>query len=96
MVKGKLKSEAGLFLLLVNGHETTVDQEGSFTARVRLKFLDKEIPIKTIDKEKQVTEIIIKVYRPFSDGEEITTSFERHGQDYALLIATDEYDSWGT
>lgn len=89
-VKGKVSCEAGLFLLLVNGTEVKVDAKGYFEKDVKIPYMESEIVIKAIDREKQVTENVIKVNKPF-DGKQVAAGDYRHGRDYALIIGTNEY-----
>ena len=93
-IKGNVQSEAGLFLLLVNGLETPVKEDGSFEKEVVLAYLENNIAIKAIDKDKQVATDTVFIYRPLDpNSTDILSSSERHGRDYALLIGTDEYVS---
>ena len=93
-VKGRVKAEAGLFMLLVDGVETPVDVEGNFSREVKLGFLDNEIIVKGIDMDKRFTEDTIRMYRIFDKNNvNETAGMYRKGRDYALLIGTDEYQA---
>ncbi len=92
-VRGNVRAEAGLFMLLVAGKETSVDAEGNFSQRVRVGFLENEMSIKAIDYEKQVSEYNFIVFRPFDKNDVDASENKRHGKDYALVIGTDEYQA---
>lgn len=93
-VSGKVEAEAGLFMLLVGGTETKLKEDKSFSVDVRIKYWDNAISVKAIDMERQITEKNINVYRPLKEGELSKNGLERQGVDYALIIGTNEYDSW--
>src|SRR6185437_15434793 len=93
-IKGNVQAEAGLFLLLVNGLETPVKEDGSFEKEVTLAYLENDIAVKAIDKDKQVATDTVFAYRPLDpNSTDMLSSSERHGHDYALLIGTDEYEA---
>ena len=94
-IKGKVTAPAGLFLLLVNGQETEVDENGYFKSRVELDFAKNNISIKAIDILKQTTEKTVLITRPFYAGLVDKSQLRRRGKDYALLIGTDSYQSMG-
>jgi len=93
-IRGKVESDAGLLVLLVNGLETPVKEDGSFEKEVVLAFLENQISIRAIDRDKQVATDTAFIYRPLdANSTEMLSSSERHGRDYALLIGTDNYES---
>ena len=91
-VKGKVECQAGLFLLLVNGTEVEVDAQGYFEKDVLIPYLESELIVKAIDREKQVKETSIQVNRPLQKGDVLANRI-RQGRDYALIIGTNEYES---
>ena len=92
-IQGNIKSENGIFLVLVDGSETSVDADGKFTKEVRLKYFENDIIIKAIDIDKKVKEDTIHVFRIFDKkNQDEVAGTKRRGKDYALIIATDQYD----
>lgn len=94
-IKGKVTSSAGMFLLLVNGQETMVDENGYFKNRVALGYANNKINIKAIDIIKQTTEKEFVITRPYYKGLVDPSKIKRRGKDYALLIGTDNYETMG-
>ncbi|HAR19413.1 MAG TPA: hypothetical protein DCR46_02050, partial [Cytophagales bacterium] len=92
VVKGNVQSDAGLLMLLVGGFETEVKEDGSFEKEIRIAYHENEIIVKAIDKDKKMDHDTMWVYRPF-DGVTEQPTTGRKGKDYALLIATNEYDA---
>lgn len=88
-VKGNVKTEAGIFLLLVNGVETSVNPDGTFQTDVHIGYNENTILFKAIDKQNQVGLDSISVFRAFNNAKSIIDS--RKGIDYALVIASDDY-----
>jgi len=93
-VTGKVECEAGLFMLLVGGQETEVKEGNTFSAQVKLTYWDNAISVKAIDFEKQITEVTINAYRPLDESEVASKNLQRQGMDYALIIGTNEYQSF--
>ena len=89
-VKGNVKCTNGLFILLVGGKETKIDENGDFEQEVPLRFLENEVLVKAIDVDKQVAENTVKVFR-VAAGITSGGQLKRSGRDYALCIGTDEY-----
>ena len=89
VVKGKVSSQSGVFLLLVAGSEVSVGPDGNFSHKVKLHYWDNIITVKAIDNNKTAAEMSFDLHRPFR-GEE--SEYTRRGSDFALIIATNEYD----
>ena len=92
VVKGKIESNAGIFLLLVNGKETYIKENGEFEQTIPIKYLENDMVIKAIDLDKKVSEFSFTIFKPMN-GEVSAENLMRHGRDYALLIGTDEYQA---
>ncbi len=93
-VRGKVTDESDIYELLVNGQEATVDQDGTFRIEVNLAMGENRIRIKATDMKDNFTEETFTLKRTA----EPTTHevLGRKGVDYALLFATNQYDSWNT
>lgn len=92
LVKGTVQAEAGLFLLLVQGVETAVRSDGSFEAEVPLAYNENTVVLKAIDKQNRIGLDTLAVFRPFDNSAAIVEG--RKGVDYALIIATDDYQNF--
>jgi len=90
-VKGRVTSKSNLLLLLVNGVETPVDENGYFERAVSLKYLDNEMQIRAIDVDRNVGSIAFTINREMSEAEAAKNSGVARGTNYALVIGTDEY-----
>ncbi|MBL7871494.1 MAG: SUMF1/EgtB/PvdO family nonheme iron enzyme [Cyclobacteriaceae bacterium] len=93
-IKGKVTAASKLLLLLVNGIETTVDEEGYFERAVALKYLDNEIQIRAIDIDRNVGSETFTVNREINETDAVRNSSVARGINYALLIGTNEYNEF--
>lgn len=89
VIKGKVKAESGIFLLLVRGFEVPINPDGTFSHKMKLHYFENDITVKALDNNKNATEMSFILNRPFK-GE--TRQYARRGSDYALIIATNDYD----
>jgi formylglycine-generating enzyme required for sulfatase activity len=90
-VKGRVNAQSKLLLLLINGMETNVDDQGYFERSVALRYLENEIQIRAIDANRNVGSVSFTVKRELNEGDVTRTSGAVRGTNYALLIGTDEY-----
>ncbi len=92
-VKGKAEAQGGIYQVLVNDVEANVLPDGSFTAEVKLAFGDNMIRVQAADTKDNVAIDTFYVKREGTSQNQ-TRPTGRQGKDYALLIATNDYDEW--
>lgn len=97
LVKGTIKAENGLFDFTINGVEVPVI-DGKFEHKVKLAIGYNTIKFKAVDVFNNIQKKHIAVERRFklvsTSKTEVVEVLGRKGTDYALIIATDDYDSW--
>lgn len=88
VLRGLAKDSSGVARVLVNGEETQLNPSGDgaeFNSTIVLAIGDNEIVVKATDRFKNESTLKFLVRR---EGALIS------GKNFALLIATDEYDQW--
>ena len=102
VVKGSVKSKNGIFELIINGQEVPVTYDKSekevevalFEHTVKLAYGNNTVKIKAVDVFNNVEEKSFVIQRQIKVAS-LNDTIGRMGRDYALIIATDDYDSWG-
>jgi len=93
LIKGSVKSENGLFELTINNEEV-IPVHDNFSHMVKLAFGNNTITVKAVDIFNNVKTQTFVIQRQIKlDNHNDTLA--RKAQDFALLICTDEYTSWG-
>ncbi len=90
-IKGEVQSEHGIYELLINGEEVPLTNK-SFSHSVKLAYRDNTITIRATDTKGNFSEESFVIER------QVATAFDtakRQGIDYALVIATNDYDHYG-
>ena len=93
-IRGKVTDESDIYEVLVNGQEATVDQDGTFRIEVNLAMGENRIRIKATDMKDNFAEETFTLKRTSEPTPHEVLG--REGVDYALLFATNQYDSWNT
>jgi len=96
-VEGKATDESGIFEVLVNGSEATVQPDGSFKATVLLAVGDNTITVKATDVKQNVANEIFTITRK-SEEQTVANNTTKTknkinpaGKYYALIIGIAEY-----
>ena len=92
-IKGRIKSDSKILMVLVGGVETPFDEQGYFERSVKLGFTENKIVIRTYDIENRMASDTVNIYR-ILNKDDIGPSVNRHGIDYALLVGTSEYEEF--
>ena len=92
LVKGTVESENGLFELTINGVEVLVNN-GKFEYSAKLAYGDNTLKIKAVDVYNNIQRKNMTVQRQVKIAS-VNDTIGRRGTDYALIITTDDYDSW--
>lgn len=93
MIKGKVNHPEQVREILINGEPAQLLADGYFQKEVRLAYLDNAISIKALGEGNKYVEESINLYRIFDQKSQSEThSLTRSGKDYALIIATNEYE----
>jgi uncharacterized caspase-like protein len=77
----------------VNDEEAKLGKNGEFTLAVPLEEGENTIHIRAIDRTNNSNDETFTITRELPAGGPVP-GLARHGTDYALLIATDDYDDW--
>ncbi len=93
VVKGIAKDESGILEVLVNGIEARVTAQGEFAATIKLAVGENVITIRATDTKNNSAEETFTVQRE-TEMKSSTAVKSLDRRDYALLIGTDDYDSW--
>lgn len=93
-IKGRVTTPSKLLLLLVNGVETVVDEQGYFEKKVALKYLDNEIQIRAIDVDNNTGVNSVTINRALNADDVAKQGGSIEGTNYALLIGTDKYNEF--
>jgi len=90
-IKGRVTSKSKLLLLLVNGMDTPVDENGYFERGVLLKYFENAIQLRAIDADQNIGSISFTVNREMNEADVDRNNSVKRGTNYALLIGTDTY-----
>jgi WD40 repeat protein len=93
VIKGRI-SGGSATKVLVNDEEAKLGKNGEFEISVPLEEGENRIKISAIDRADNASEQTFTVTREAPSVASGSTGLARHGNDYALLIATDDYDDW--
>jgi tetratricopeptide (TPR) repeat protein len=93
VVKGKAEAQGGIYQILVNDVEATVQPNGDFSAEIKLAVGDNLIRVQAMDTRDNVTIDTFYVKRE-NTVEAAAKKGGRQGHDYALFLATNDYDEW--
>ncbi|MFN0048620.1 MAG: caspase family protein [Cytophagales bacterium] len=91
-IKGSIRSQAGIYELLIDNKEVPIVGDNDFNFPVKLAYGDNIITLRAIDKLNNVTETSITIQRQVKH--EVNDTVARFGTDYALIITTDEYENF--
>ena len=94
VLKGAIKSDAGLHEFLVNGEEFLPSETNNFSYNLKLGYRDNLVRIKAIDKKGNSASDSFLIERKVKQAASGVPN-ARTGTDYALIIATDEYKELG-
>lgn len=93
VVRGSATDESGILEVTVNGVEARVTDRGEFIASVKLAVGDNLITIRAVDTKNNAAQETFTVLRE-TETQSATAVKSIARKDYALVIATDDYDSW--
>jgi len=93
-VAGKVTDASGIYELAINGEETPVNNDGTFSKTILLAIGINKITIIASDTKKNTAseEILIERFVPQSP---IAQAEKTSRKDYALIFSSDIYDNWG-
>ncbi len=91
-IKGRVSGGA-VQKVFVNDEEAKLGRNGEFTLAVPLEEGENTVHIRAIDRANNSNDETFTITRELPSVLP-PTGLARHGTDYALLIATDEYDEW--
>lgn len=93
VVRGTATDESGILEVTVNGVEARVTEKGEFAASVKLAIGDNLITVRAVDTKSNAAQETFTVLRE-TETKSATAVKSIARKDYALVIATDDYDSW--
>lgn len=88
-VTGTATDPSGIYEVKVNGVEAQVSGKGEFSAMLSLAYGENQITVTATDTKFNTATKSFTIIRPTDPGR------QRQGKDYALLFATDDYESSG-
>lgn len=88
-VKGRATDDDGIYEVLVNGQEATLNETGNFWSQVWLKMGENRIVVEATDIHKNTARESFTIIRKGEVGPSITES--EFGSYHALLIAVEDY-----
>lgn len=94
VVKGKITSPNGLYEVSVNKEEVILDDNGFFEIKIRLPYGD--WPVNVVARDVKDNVQISTFYTRRTLDKKLVADVGRMGRDYALIIATSEFQNFNS
>lgn len=94
VVKGKFNNPEEIIAIYLNGTTVEINDQGFISKSIKIPFKEYKIEIAYLLKNGQLKTFSFHTNRPFGDEAEIAEPEMRAGKDYALLIATNQYQEF--
>lgn len=93
-IVGKARAGPGILSLTINGQEQTVNEQGIFTAKIRVKKGRTPVSIVAVDKSGRNSTVDLELIRELPEGstsDSGATGLDVFGRYHALIIANNHY-----